>query len=88
MSLLTLRGLFDRLRAPVSQSQNGHFPSKTKIRKRHQNSWHWQKSAQLSRIFVTSRGICQSVGMNLKKGGHFPIWTKKVRTKIKPVLIS
>ena len=33
---------------------------------------------------MTSRGICQSVGMSLRKGEHFPFWTKTVRTKIKP----
>ena len=32
MSLLTLRGLFERLRAP-SQSQKGHFSEKTKLKK-------------------------------------------------------
>ena len=87
MSLLTLRGLFERLRAP-SQSQKGHFPSKMKLKKWHQNSWHWQKSAQSSEIFVKTLGICQSVGVSSRKGEHFPFWTKKVRTKIKPVLDS
>ena len=83
MSLLTLRGLFERLRAP-SQSQKGHFLEKMKLKKWHQNSWHWQKSAQSSEIFVTSRGICQGVGVSLRKGEHFPFWSKMVRTKIKP----
>ena len=32
MSLLTLRGLFERLRAP-SRSQKGHFSEKTKLKK-------------------------------------------------------
>ena len=35
---------------------------------------------------MTSRGICQSVGMSSRKGEHFPFWAKKVRTKIKPGL--
>ena len=48
---------FERLRAP-SQSQKCHFSEKTKLKKWHQNSWHWQKSAQSSEIFVTSRGLC------------------------------
>ena len=59
---------------------------KMKLKKWHQNSWHWQKSAQSSEIFVTSRGISQSVGVSSRKGEHFPIWTKMVRTKIKPGL--
>ena len=80
MSFLTLRGLFERLRAP-SQSQKGHFSEKTKLKKWHQNSWHWQKSAQSSEIFVTSRSICQSVGVSSRKGEHLPFWTKMVRTK-------
>ena len=83
MSLLTLRGLFERLRAP-SQSQKGHFPKKMKLKKGHQNSWHWQKSAQSSEIFVRSRGICQNVGVSWRKGENIPFWTKMVRTKIKP----
>ena len=58
MSLLTFRGLLKKLRAP-SQSQKGHFLDKTKLKKWHQNSWHFQKSAQSSEIFVTSCGICQ-----------------------------
>ena len=33
---------------------------------------------------MTSHGICQSVGMSLRKGEHFLFWTKIVRTKIKP----
>ena len=86
MSLLTLRGLFERLRAP-SQSQKGHFSEKTKLKKWRQNSWHWQKSAQSSEIFVTSRGICRSMWVSLTKGEHFPFWTKIVRTKIKSVII-
>ena len=85
MSLLTLRGLFERLRAP-SQSQKGHFSEKMKLKKWHQNSWNWQKSAQSLDIFVTPRGICQSVGVSSRKGEHFPFWTKMVRTKIKPDL--
>ena len=32
--------------------------------------------------------ICQSVGVILRKGKHIPLWTKKVRTKIKPDLGS
>ena len=83
MSLLTLRGLFERLRAP-SQSQKGHFSEKTKLKKWHQNSWHWQKSAQSSEIFVTSRGICRGVGVSSRKGDHFPFWSELVRTKKKP----
>ena len=83
MSLLTLKGLVERPRAP-SQSQKGHFSEKTKLKKWHQNSWHWQKSAQSSEIFVTSRGICRGVGVSLRKGEHFPFWSKMVRTKIKP----
>ena len=82
MSLLTLRGLFERLRAP-SQSQKGHFYEKMKLKKSHQNSWNWQKSAQTSEIFVMSRGICQSMGVSSRKGEHFRFWTKMVHTKIK-----
>ena len=48
MSLLTLSGLFERVRAP-SQSKKGHFSKKMKLKKWHQNSWHWQKSAQYIR---------------------------------------
>ena len=88
MSLLTLRGLFERLRAP-SQSQKCHIPSKMKLKKWHQNTWHWwQKSAQSSWIFVTSRGIYQSVGVSSRKGEHFPFWTRKMRSKIKPGLTT
>ena len=84
MSLLTLRGLFERLRAP-SQSQKGHFSEKTKLKKWHQNSWHWQKSAQSLEIFVTSHGICRGVGMSSRKGEHFPFWKKNgAHQKIKP----
>ena len=35
---------------------------------------------------MTSRGICQRVGVSLRNDEHFPFWTKMVRTKIKPVL--
>ena len=35
-----------------------------------------------------SRGICQSVGVSSRKGEHFPFWTKIVRTKIKPEILS
>ena len=35
---------------------------------------------------MTSRGICQSVGVSSRKGEHFPFWAKKVRTKIKPAI--
>ena len=73
------------MRAP-SQSQKGHFSDKTKLKKRDQNCWHWQNSAQSSEIFVTSRGICPSVGVSSRKGEHFLFWTKMVRTKIKPGL--
>ena len=75
MSLLTLRGLFERLRAP-SQSQKGHFYEKTKLKKWHHNSWNWQKSAQSSEIFVTSRGICRGVGSELEKRRPFSILDK------------
>ena len=85
MSLLTLRGLFERLRAP-SQSQKVHFSEKMKLKKWHQNSWHWQKSAQSSEIFVTSCGICQSVGVSSRKGEIFLFCTKMVPTKRKPVI--
>ena len=57
-----------------------------KLKKWHQNSWHWQKSAQSLEIFVMSRGICQSVGVSSRKGAHFPFWTNMARTKIKPGL--
>ena len=33
---------------------------------------------------MMSCGICQSVGVRLRKGEHFPFWAKMVRTKIKP----
>ena len=59
-----------------------------KLKKWHQNSWHWQKSAQSSEIFVISRGICRGVGVSSRKGNHFPFWTKMVRIKIKPALKS
>ena len=74
--LVSFLEFFERLRAP-SQSQKGHFSEKMKLKKWHQNSWHWQKSAQSLEIFVTSRGICQGVGMSSRKGEHFPFWTKK-----------
>ena len=35
---------------------------------------------------MTSRGICQTVGVRLRKGNQFPFWTKMVRTKIKPAI--
>ena len=85
MSLLTLRGLFERLRAP-SQSQKGHFPEKMKLKKWHQNSWHWQKSAHSSEIFVASRGICQSVGVSSRKRGTFSILDKNGAHKNKASL--
>ena len=37
---------------------------------------------------MTSRGICQSVGMSSRKGEHFLFWTKMVRTKIKPAIFG
>ena len=33
---------------------------------------------------MTSRGICQSVGVSWRKCEHYRFWTKMVRTKIKP----
>ena len=42
----------------------------------HQNSWHWQKSTQSSEIFVTSRGICQIVGVSSRKGDRYSILDK------------
>ena len=50
---------------------------KTKLKKWHQNSWHWQKSAQSSEIFVTSHGICQSVGASSRKRWTFSFLDKK-----------
>ena len=73
-------GFFERLRAYL-KAKRAIFTSLTK-HKNDQNSWDWQKSAQSSWIFVTSRGICQSVvGVSLRKGDHFPFWTKMVRTQ-------
>ena len=44
------RGLFERL----LPKPKGPFSEKMKLKKWHQNSWHWQKSAQSSEIYVTS----------------------------------
>ena len=70
------------MRAP-SQSKKGHFSEKTKLKKWHQNSWHWQKSAQSSEIFVTSRAICPGMGVTLRKSEHFPFLDKNCAHKNK-----
>ena len=85
MALLALRGLFKGIGRP-SEANRVQFPRKGSWRYDTKNSWHWQKSAQSSEIFVSSRGICQSVGVSLRKGEHFPFWTKMVRTEIKPAV--
>ena len=41
----------------------------------------------LGNIHDSSHGICQSVGVSLRKGEHFPFWTKMVCTKIKPAFV-
>ena len=83
-----LRQGFLRGRGRPPKAKRDIFPEKTKLKKWHQNSWHWQKSAQSSGIFVTSRGICQSMGVSSReKVNIFHFWTKMVRKKIKPDLI-
>ena len=62
------------------------FSQKTKLKKWHQNSWHWQKSSQSSKIFVTSRGICRGVGVSSRKGEHFSILDKNGAHKNKACL--
>ena len=37
---------------------------------------HWQNSAQSLGTFVTTLGICPSVGVSCRKGEHFYFWTK------------
>ena len=37
---------------------------------------------------MTSRGICQGVGVSSRKGELFPLWTKMVHTKIKPGILG
>ena len=78
-----MRGLVESLKVPLSKPKEP-FLRENDAQEMTQNSWHWQKSAQFSEIFVKSRGICQSVGVSSREGEHFPFWTKMVRTKIKP----
>ena len=59
-----------------------------KLKKWHHNSWHCQKSAQSSEIFVTSRGICRSVGVSSRKRWTFSILDKNSAHKNKACIMN
>ena len=62
--------------------KNWTFQSSEKLKlmkKRHQNSWHWEKSAQSSEILVTCVSWHLSkLGSELEKRWTFAFWTKIV----------